>query len=170
MITKTFFLIAVSLTISASLKAQNNSKMKSINNNAPVKCSKTITINSSSDKIWKVLTNIDQWAVWQTDISTPKLSGELKENSTFIWKTGGAKIKSTLHTVDTNKQFGWTGKTFGMFAIHNWTLTETNGLTTVSVNESMQGFLAGLFKKSFNKNLEKGMQHWLDLLKQECEK
>jgi uncharacterized protein YndB with AHSA1/START domain len=158
------------LTISASLTAQHNSKMKSINNNAPVKCSKSITINASSDRVWNVLTNIDQWAVWQTDISKPKLNGELKENSTFVWKTGGAKIKSTLHTVDTNKRFGWTGKTFGMFAIHNWTMTETNGQTTVSVNESMEGWLAGLFKKSFNKNLEKGMQHWLDLLKQECEK
>ncbi len=68
------------------------------------------------------------------------------------------------------KNFGWTGKTFGMFAIHNWTLTETNGQTIVSVDESMEGFLAKLLKKSFKKNLEKGMQNWLDLLKQECEK
>lgn len=170
MLTKSNFLIAVCLIITVSISAQNNSKMKSINNNAPVKCSKTITINSSSEKVWKAITNINDWATWQTDISNPKLAGELKPNSTFVWKTGGAKIKSTLHTVETNKQFGWTGKTFGMFAIHNWTLSENNGLTTVLVSESMEGFLAGLFKKSFNKNLEKGMQHWLELLKQTCEK
>jgi len=57
-----------------------------------------------------------------------------------------------------------------MFAIHNWTLTETNGQTLVSVDESMEGFFAKLFKKSFNKNLEKGMLNWLALLKKECEK
>jgi hypothetical protein len=57
-----------------------------------------------------------------------------------------------------------------MIAIHNWTLTETNGQTDVSVEESMEGFFAKLFKKSFNINLEKGKLNWLELLKKECEK
>lgn len=144
--------------------------MKSINNNAPVTCSKTITVNAHREKVWTVLTNIDNWASWQTDIAKSKLNGELTPTTTFDWKTGGAKIHSTLHTVEPFKNFGWTGKTFGMYAIHNWTLTEVNGKTKVSVDESMEGFLAKLLKTSFNKNLEKGMQNWLDLLKKECEK
>lgn len=166
---KSILLTALGFTISAGLWAQNNSKMKSINNNAPVKCSKTIIINASSEKVWAVLTNIDKWATWQTDISSPKLNGDLKTATTFDWKTGGTTIHSTLHTVEPYKNFGWTGKTFGLFAIHNWTLTENNGQTTVAVDESMEGFLAKLFKKTFNKNLEKGMQNWLNLLKQKCE-
>lgn len=170
MCTKSILLTATSLTISAGSFAQNNSKMKSINNNAPVKCSKTITINASSEKVWAVMTNIDNWVNWQTDISKSKLNGELKQETTFDWKTGGAKIHSTLHTVEPFRNFGWTGKTFGMFAIHNWKLIETNGYTKVSVDESMEGIFAKLFKKSFNKNLEKGMQNWLELLKQKCEK
>lgn len=169
MFTKSILLSAISLTISTGLFAQTNSKMKTINSNAPVKCSKTITINASSEKVWGVMTNINNWATWQTDITKPKLNGELKPETTFDWKTGGATIHSTLHTVEPYKNFGWTGKTLGMFAIHNWTLTENDGQTTVSVNESMEGFLAKLLKKSFNKNLGKGMQNWLDLLKQECE-
>lgn len=144
--------------------------MKSINSSAPVKCSKTITINSTSEKVWTTITNIDNWASWQTDISKPKLNGELKPETTFDWETGGVKIHSTLHTVEPFKNFGWTGKTFGLFAIHNWTLEETSGKTIVSVDESMEGILARFFKKSFSLNLEKGMQKWLDLLKQECEK
>lgn len=170
MFTKSILLSAISLTISTSLFAQNNSEMKSINSNAPVKCSRTITINANSEKVWAIMTNIDNWATWQTDISKAKLNGELKPGTTFDWKTGGIKIHSTLHTVVPYKNFGWTGKTFGMFAIHNWTLTESNGQTKVSVEESMEGFFAKLLKKLFNKNLEKGMQNWLDLLKKECEK
>ena len=158
------------MTITVSSFAQNNLNMKSINNNAPVKCSKTISIKASPGKVWSVMTNIDQWANWQTDISNPKLNGQLKPNSTFDWKTGGAKIHSTLHTVDTFNRIDWTGKTFGILAIHAWTLTEVNGQTQVVVEESMEGFLAGLFKKTFNRNLEKGMQNWLELLKKECEK
>ena len=144
--------------------------MRSINNNAPVKCSKEITIHAGSKKVWSVITDINNWANWQTDISNPKLNGELKPGSTFVWKTGGAKIQSTLHTIEPEKQFGWTGKTFGMFAIHNWTIIENNGITKVIVDESMEGLLSSLFKKAFNKNLEKGMQKWLDLLKATCEK
>jgi uncharacterized protein YndB with AHSA1/START domain len=144
--------------------------MKSINYHAPVKCSSEVVIKSSPAKIWSVLTNIDQWAKWQTDISRSKINGELKPDTTFDWKTGGINIHSRLHTVDAFQNFGWTGKTLGMFAIHNWTITESNGKSQVSVEESMEGFLAGIFKKSLNKNLEKGMNKWLDLLKKECEK
>ena len=165
MFTKLILLTAISLTISTGSFAQNNSKMKSINNNAPVKCSKSITINASSEKVWEVMTNVDNWATWQTDITKPKLNGELKPETTFDWKKKKKKIHSTLHTVEPFKNFGWTGKAFGMFAIHNWTLTENNGQVIVSVDESMEGFFAKLLKKSFNKNLEKGMQYWLDLLK-----
>jgi uncharacterized protein YndB with AHSA1/START domain len=144
--------------------------MKSINNNAPVMCSKTITIAASSEKVWTVLTNINNWDNWQTDISKPKLNGELKPNSTFDWKSGGAKIHSTLHTVEPFQKIGWTGKTFGMFAIHNWIITEKDGNIEVSVEESLEGFFAKLLKNSFNKSLANGMQNWLDLLKKECEK
>jgi uncharacterized protein YndB with AHSA1/START domain len=144
--------------------------MRSINNNAPVTCNKTITINADSKKVWAVLTNIDNWTSWQTAMSKSKLNGELKPEASFDWTMDGAKIHSTLHTTNPYSKVGWTGKSYGMFAIHNWTLTQANNKTTVEVNESIEGFLARLFKKLFNKNLDKGLQKWLDLLKQECEK
>ena len=163
-------LIALGWFTLSTLIAQNNSGMISINTAAPVQCSKTITINASIEKVWLVITNINEWSNWQTDIKSSKLTGQLQPQSTFVWKTGGATIYSRLHTVEFCRQFGWTGKTYGMYAIHNWTFTEANGQTTVIVHESMEGFLAKLFKKSFNKNLEKGMLRWLTLLKNECER
>jgi hypothetical protein len=144
--------------------------MKSINNNAPVKCSKTITVNASIEKVWATLTDINNWSAWQTDISQSVVHGDLKPDTTFVWRSGGAKIHSTIHTVELFKHFGWTGKSFGMAAIHNWTLIEANGQTTVSAEESMEGLIARLLQKSLNANLEKGMQNWLALLKQECER
>lgn len=144
--------------------------MKTINENAPVKCTKIIKINAPAEKVWNLMTDINNWATWQTDIKSPKLNGELKPETTFNWKTGGASIHSTIHTVQPYTHFGWTGKTFGMFAVHNWTFTEIKGGTEVTVNESMDGFLAGLLRSSFNQNLEKDMIHWLELLKNECEK
>ena len=144
--------------------------MTSINSNAPVKCSKSLTINAGSEKIWAALTNINNWTTWQTYIRKSILNGDLKPGSTFEWQSGGARIYSKLHTGEPFKYFGWTGKTLGIFAIHNWTLKETNGLTIVSVEESMEGFIADILRKSFNNNLDKSVQNWLLLLKQECEK
>lgn len=145
-------------------------QMTNVNKQAPVFCQKEIVINASINKVWRILTDIDNWPNWNTDISNAKLNGRLTPKTTFDWKAGGVKIHSTLHTVESVKNFGWTGKALGAFAIHNWTLTETNGQTNVFVEESMQGILVGLFKRSFSKNLENGMQKWLDFLKQKCEK
>ncbi|MEI8202534.1 MAG: SRPBCC family protein [Bacteroidota bacterium] len=144
--------------------------MKSINPLAPVKCSKTIQINANTEKIWLVLTNIDHWADWQPDISKPKLNGPLAPSATFDWTTGGAKIHSRIHTLDPFMHFGWTGKSYGMNAIHNWKLIDMHDHTLVAVEESLDGFLAHLFKRRMNKNLATGMQNWLELLKSECEK
>ena len=94
----------------------------------------------------------------------------LQIESAFDWKTGGTKIHSTLHTVEPFSNFGQTGKALGAFAIHNWTLNKINGQTKVTVEESMEGFLVGRFKKVFNKNVENGMEKWLNLMKHECEK
>ena len=39
-----------------------------INPEAPVKSSKSIEINASKEQVWSVLTSIDKWPSWQTDI------------------------------------------------------------------------------------------------------
>lgn len=170
MFAKLIVITAFGLTGSAGAWAQNKSSMKPINNRAPVTCTQTITIQASPEKVWQIMTHINNWATWQTEINYAQLNGELQPQTTFTWKTGGAKIRSTLHTVEPVNCFGWTGKTFGLFAIHNWTLSETNGRTVVRVEESMEGFFAQLFRKSFNRSLLVGMQNWLNLLKKECEK
>lgn len=141
-----------------------------INSEAPVKCSKSILINSKIEKVWTILTEIDNWSYWQKDISFSKLNGPLQINSTFTWKMGGTKIHSTLHTIDPLKAIGWTGKTMGLYAIHNWIISEIDDNIKVEVEESMEGFLASYLKFMFNPNLEKGMIKWLEFLKNQCEK
>ncbi|GAB2792985.1 hypothetical protein GCM10027275_42470 [Rhabdobacter roseus] len=144
--------------------------LKNIHAQAPVRCTKEILIDARPEKVWAVLTGIDQWASWQTDIANSRLNGPLRPESTFDWKTGGTRIHSTLHTVTPHRYFGWTGKALGTKAIHNWTLTEVDGQTKVLVEESMEGLLVRLFKHSFNRSLEKGMLRWLELLKVASEK
>ncbi len=144
--------------------------MKSINEKAPVKCRKEVTINAPVDKVWRLLTSIDNWPNWNPEVSFAKSSGPLVPGTTFDWKTGGTKIHSTLHTVNEAIEFGWTGKVMGIFAIHNWTFERKGHFTKVVVEESMEGLMASLLRGSFNKTLEKGMMAWLEAMQQACER
>ena len=137
---------------------------------APVQCRRQLTSRANIQRVWMVLSNVNHWADWQTDIQKPALHGPLQAGTSFDWRTGGAGIHSTLHTVRPYQQLGWTGKTYGMYAIHNWTFLPEGNDTTVIVEETMEGLLARLFKGAFNKQLRQGMEHWLSLLKAECER
>ncbi|SMO32289.1 Polyketide cyclase / dehydrase and lipid transport [Saccharicrinis carchari] len=144
--------------------------MKPINSSAPVKAKKSIVIHADIERVWNILTHINKWSAWNADISISKMNGQIQVGQTFDWKTGGTTLHSNIHTCNPNTQFGWTGKVFGVYAIHNWILSETANGTKVTVEESMEGILAKLFRKSFQQTLENGMANWLESLKKECEK
>lgn len=141
-----------------------------INPNAPVKQAKQIMIYATHEKVWAVLTDINHWVNWNDRITQAQASQTPRVGVRFDWKVNGAKIKSVLHSVEINKSFGWSGTTFGGSAIHNWYLSAQNGGTLVNVEESMEGWLVYLFKNKMNKDLEKDIQFWLEMLKKECEK
>lgn len=158
------------MTSNINLSFLSQTPVHAINHSAPVVCKKRIFIQAPVNKVWSMLTDIDHWADWQKDITKSKLHVTLQPGSTFDWKSNGVTIHSTIKIVEINHEIGWTGKSMGLYAIHNWMLRESNGQTEVIVEESMQGLLASLFSNMFNKNLERGLTNWLDFLKKECEK
>lgn len=142
---------------------------ESINKEAPVKTYRQITINAPAQKVYGIMSDINHWEEWHTDVKDPKLNGPFRKGSSFDWKSGGLTIHSTLHTVLPNRKIGWSGKAFGAFAIHNWSFVEQNGKTTVKVEESMEGWLVSLMSKTFQKGLEDSLQVWLQNLKLKAE-
>lgn len=144
--------------------------MTPINENAPVKAKESIQIDAAPEKVWKILSDINNWDKWNSDIKYAKLNGELKAGTTFNWNNGGNKIKSTLHTVTPFKEIGWSGKAFGSFAIHNFTLSNVNGKTELLIEESMEGLLMRLFRGFMQNTLEDGINKWLTQIKEVVEK
>lgn len=147
----------------------NPTKMnKSINENAPVVEKQETFIPATPELVWEVISNINQWPEWQSDVTQAELFGELQEGATFKWKAGGIQFKSELHTVIEHHAIGWTGKTFGAKAIHNWYFEEKDGGTMVYVEESLQGLFPGLLKKRISENLREGMKKNLVELTSAC--
>ncbi len=139
-----------------------------IQENAPVKATSQITIHASPEKIWSILADIDNWPKWQTTISAVTVSGPLEPGTTFVWTTGGTKIKSRIAIVHPVTQLGWTGIAHGARAIHIWSLQPlTGGDTLVKTTESMDGFMLKVFYNS--RDLAKSHKLWLDALKRRAE-
>ena len=141
-----------------------------INQDAPVKSHGEIVIEASTDKVWQILTKINDWPSWQSEVTESNLNEVLKEGAEFKWKAGGLSFTSQIHTVEQKTRFGWTGKTFGASAIHNWFFKVEGGNTVIRVEESLQGVFPRLLKNYFQKNLDNGVQKNLQDLKNASEK
>lgn len=140
------------------------------NPRAPARTDQTVLVAASPERVWQVLSVIDQWPAWQPDILTAHLNGSLQAGTSFDWKSGGLTIHSTLHTVAPGRALGWSGVAFGAFAVHNWTLTPREDFTEVRVEEGMEGWLVGLLRPFFQRKLDSSIALWLQRLKQAAEK
>ncbi len=140
-----------------------------VDSNAPVFQANEILIHARPERVWAVLTAIEQWPDWNLKITKAALENPVGAGARFQWTVNGARIQSILHTVEAHRAFGWSGTTFGGSAIHNWVLENKNGQTLVKVEESMGGWLVSLFKKKMNRDLASDMQYWLEQLKAQSE-
>lgn len=143
-----------------------------INYQAPVIAHETIEIHASKKIVMSILTNILEWPTWRQDISNVQLlsiDNTVRTGTDFKWKSGGLKYHSQVHTC-TTALFGWTGKTIGAYAVHNWKLTTNDSRTTVDVSESLEGLSIKLMKRKMQSELPLLLRKDLRDLKIQCEK
>lgn len=138
--------------------------------NAPLIAKKSKTINAPISRVWKTLSDINNWPQWQKDISYAKLHGKLAKGGVFTWKAMRMNINSELQEVIKNKSIGWTGKSLGMNAIHVWKLEKQGNKTKVTTEESLSGWLPIIIKLFKSDFLEQSLTKTLSNLKNQTEK
>ena len=131
-----------------------------IEQNAPVSYSQSIEINASIQTIWPK---------WNEDITSAKINGKLEAGTTFTWKSGPGTITSKLEAVEKPHLIGWSGKLFGIKAVHIWKIDTIKGKSVVTTEESWSGLFASVFKKSSKKTLIKAIDTGLNRLKAAAE-
>lgn len=67
--------------------------------NAPVKAASEIVIRAPVEKVWQILTTINEWPNWQSTVSAAHLDGPLEPGTSFNSTNGGAEIKSRIALV-----------------------------------------------------------------------
>jgi len=141
-----------------------------IDSAAPAVARGEIDIAAAPEVVWGVLSDIDGWPGWNPDIASAELDGELAPGSTFRWKAGPGTIKSTLRHVDPPREIGWTGKTFGINAVHVHRLEQRGDSTRVISEESWGGLPVRLLRRRMQKTLQKALDEGLQPLKAEAER
>lgn len=140
-----------------------------IDSQAPVTTHKSIIIHAPAQTVWDVLTNVNAWPMWQSEIPHASLYGGLQPGSIIDWKKSGLAVRSVLQTVEAPESLVWTGTALGSSAIHVWKLESIDGHTLVSVEESMDGWLVKLMQRFVQRGLNRGTDHWLRALKRQAE-
>jgi hypothetical protein len=110
--------------------------------------------------------DIKDWPKWLDGVTEVHMEGLPAEGNTFVWKANGYKLKSKIHTIQTNSEIGWTGTMWWIKAIHNWQFERLpGGNTRAIVKECLKGFCSSLMKNT----LRKGLRKDLLILKKESE-
>jgi len=141
-----------------------------VNRAAPVIAADEIEVAASPQAVWDVLTDMESWPRWNSDVKSMSMEDDLATGSVFRWKAGPGTITSTIQDVQPPTLIAWTGTTFGIRAKHVYRLEPRGEATLVRTEESYEGLVARLLRGSLQKVLEKGLSDGLRYLKTETER
>jgi uncharacterized membrane protein len=150
----TLFALTI-LFITIHLKAQEMNM--EVDSSAKCFSKEEIIINSPIENVFNILSDINNWPSWQSSVTKAQINGSMEPGVKFKWKAGGLNINSKLHTVNTNSEIGWTGKTWWIKAVHNWYLSNENQKTKVIVEESLTGPGSSWMQKSIIEGMKKNL-------------
>jgi hypothetical protein len=89
---------------------------------------------------------------------------------TFRWKAGPGTITSRIEHFERPQLVAWSGRTLGIRAIHVWRLEAQNGRTLARTEESYDGLVARVLRRSLQKTLDTALTDGARYLKTEAEK
>jgi hypothetical protein len=149
--------------------ARKEEPLAGINERAPVVGASEIETAAAPEAVWEVLIAFERWPSWNPQVESLTLQGGVAPGSVFRWKAGPGTITSTIQRVERPRLIAWTGKTLGIKAIHFWHFEPRNGRTFVRTEESYDGLIGRLLRRSLQKTLDRALAEGLGFLKTEVE-
>jgi len=127
--------------------------------------------------VWRILTNIDDWADWSPIINKASGNAALGSslNITMMGKEAGKDgpaYSPTITILDAPNSFRWSTKMMGGFMMTNdklFELEETSVGTRVVHNELFSGLMALMFWSNFEKHVPTMLDAMNEALKAKAE-
>jgi hypothetical protein len=136
-----------------------------------------ILINSIPSKIWAILTDFDEYPVWNPFIKYIKETVKKGHRIEVRIQPPGAKamvFKPKVLAFETDKELRWLGHLLfpGLFdGEHSFKIVDNkNGTSTFIQSENFKGILVPLFKKQLNTKTKSGFELMNEKLKEMAER
>jgi uncharacterized protein YndB with AHSA1/START domain len=137
---------------------------------SPVVSAHEIVIDAPIDRVWEVLTAIDRWPAWNPDVKWVSMDGPVENGVSFRWKAGPGTITSLVEHVERPHVVAWSGRTLSIRAVHVWRLESRDGGTLARTEESYDGLVARVLRRSLQKMLDSALADGAGYLKAEAER
>lgn len=137
---------------------------------APVRESSEIAVDAPPDVVWDTLTDFRSWPGWMPGVKSVEIDEAPRVGTRFEWKAGPGRIRSEIVEFDPLRSVAWTGRTFGVNAVHVWRTEAQGEATSVLTEESWAGPLARVLRGWAAKTVKKAIDDGLAALKAESER
>lgn len=130
----------------------------------PIVVDNEITIQASPERVWDLLTDVENWPSWYRDCRwvrrEPATPGASDRTMSFRWKAHPVRLRSTVVTADRPHTFTITADAIGLHADRTFTLRPTaDGLRTiVASHETQVGLLPTLGRRIIGPRLRAANQ------------
>lgn len=137
-----------------------------VNVDAPIVSTVTITIDAPAAKVWGIITDIPNWASWNSKVKSTHANGITYLGDNFAWRSK-LKTYSAVLIFNPEKKILWLSDTMSYKSITKWDFEKISpNQTKVTLSESRDGFLMRL---SSAKDHQKYLNGWLMSLKIKAE-
>ena len=136
---------------------------------ASVSARAEIDIAAGEREVWTVIADIGAWPTWNPAVREAVFGGELEAGARFRFSTAFGSIKCRLSEVDAPRTLAWTGRLLSVRERQAWQLAPNATGTHVSIESSLSGIGARLFRRRLQERLDGELDATVQLLKLEAE-
>lgn len=128
-----------------------------------------IKIAADPARVWKWLCRAGLWPTWYSNCAWLKFENgpgpDLALDTTFVWKTLGVRVRSTVRVFEPTRSLEWDGMAIGVRAYHGWLIEPSIEGVWVLTEETQNGPVAKLLRLYLKPALLRGHQNWIESLR-----
>lgn len=137
---------------------------------APVDLRFEVEVEKGPGPVWRTLTEVARWPLWNRGVSFAVLEGELAPGTRLHWRADGMRIASQIAELEPQRLLGLTLRTMGGRGYHRWTLEPLEGdRVLVRSEEIWDGLGVRILRRTLRRTLTRSRTHWLEALKDQVE-
>jgi uncharacterized protein YndB with AHSA1/START domain len=147
-------------------KLEENARQGRINEEASMKDRQSVIINAPIERVWDVLTNLNEWPFWNREIKNISCE-KVAVGAPFDWTIRHTKLNSNFQVVEKPTILAFTGKGKFTKTIFVWELEPSDQQTIITVEQSVEGIVLPIL--SNQSRLHDVLVDWLSRLKEKSE-